>query len=81
MSAHSNEYAYAREFNGNLRAESELVPVQVTTRLRVMSKNTASEIRRYSSQVFDKPPQDVSGGGHLPLHPSLQAMGRHYFTW
>lgn len=76
-----NDFTYARQFNGNLRAESEPVPVKVTTRLRVMTENTASEIKKYSSTAFDKAPQYVFGGGNLPLHPSLQAMGRHYFTW
>lgn len=82
MSPQWNEFAYAREFNGNLRAESEPVPVKVATRLRVMPENTSNEIRRYSSQVFDNVPKYVVGsGGSLPLHPSLQAVGRHYFTW
>ena len=45
------------------------------------SEHTAEEVRKYSSHAFDKAPQYVFGGGNLPLHPSLQAMGRHYFTW
>lgn len=76
-----NDFTYARQFNGNLHSESNPVPVKVTTRLRVNSKNSASEIRKYSSTAFDQAPQYVFGGGNLPLHPSLQAMGRHYFTW
>ena len=76
-----DDFTYARQFNGNLHAESEKVPVKITTRLRVMNKNTADEIRKYSSQAFDKAPTYAFGGGNLPLHPSLQAMGRHYFTW
>jgi flagellar basal body-associated protein FliL len=79
--ANSNEFTYAKQFDGNLHADSQLVPVKVTTRLRVMNDNTAQEIRKYSSHAFDKPPQYVFGGGNLPLNPSLQAMGRHYFTW
>jgi len=81
MSSHSNEYAYAKEFNGNLRRESKPVPVQITTRLRIMTDQTAGDIRKYSNRAFDAPPQYVFGGGNLPLHPSLQAVGRHYFTW
>jgi hypothetical protein len=81
MSSHSNEYDYAKEFIGNFRSESKPVPVQVTTRLRLMSKPPSTEIRRYDRQLFDKAPQYVFGGGSLPLHPSLQAVGRHYFTW
>jgi hypothetical protein len=76
-----NEYAYAKQFVGNLRTRSNPVPVQVTTRLRVMSQHTAAEVRKYNSQAFDTAPQYVFGGGSLPLHPSLQAVGRHYFTW
>ena len=46
-----------------------------------MNKHTAEEIRKYSSNAFDKTPTYVFDGGDLPMHPSLQAMGRHYFTW
>jgi hypothetical protein len=81
MSSPSNEYAYAKQFNGNLRTGSDPVPVQVTTRLRVMPDQTAAEIRKYSHRAFDAPPQYRFGGGDLPVHPSLQAFGRHYFTW
>lgn len=81
MSSHKNEYAYAKEFNGNLRRESNLVPIQITTRLRIMNDQTADEIRKYSNRAFDVPPQYVFGGGSLPLHPGDQAVGRHYFTW
>lgn len=76
-----NDFTYARQFNGNLRAESDPVPVKVTTQLRVMNESTAKEIRKYNSPAFDKAPLYVFGGGNLPLHPSLQALGRHYFTW
>ena len=76
-----NEYAYANQYVGNMRSESKPVPVQLTTRLRVMNGHTAAEIRRYSSQAFDAAPAYVFGGGNLPVHPSLQAVGRHYFTW
>jgi len=76
-----NEYAYAKQFVGNLRRQSEPVPVHLTTRLRVMTKETAREVRQYNDRIFDTPPQYVFGGGSLPLHPSLQAVGRHYFTW
>jgi hypothetical protein len=79
--SNSNEFTYAKQFDGNLRAESEPVPAKVMTRLRLMTDATAREVRNYSSPAFDKAPQYVFGGGNLPLHPSLQAMGRHYFTW
>lgn len=76
-----NDFTYARQFNGNLRVQSEPVPVKLTTRLRVMNKGTEDQMRKYSSPAFDKAPVYVFGGGNLPLHPTLQAMGRHYFTW
>ena len=79
--SNSNEYAYAKQFVGNLRSDSEPVPVQVTTRLRVMNEHTAAEIRKYNSHAIRVKPQYVFGGGSLPLHPSMQAVGRHYFTW
>ena len=79
--SNSNDFAYAKQFNGNVGPESQPVPVKVTTRLRVMNDSTAEQIRKYACQVFDKAPHYVVGGGSLPLHPSLQAMGRHYFTW
>ncbi len=81
MSPHSNEFAYAKEFVGNMRGESEPVPVQVTTRLRVMTEPQDAAIRRYSDHAFDRAPQYVFGGGNLPLDPNQQAVGRHYFTW
>lgn len=77
----SNEYAYTKQFDGDLQADSRPVPVKLTTRLRVLAGQTAEDIRKYSSQAFDRAPAYVVGGGKLPLHPSLQAIGRHYFTW
>ena len=79
--SNQNEIAYAKQFDGNLSADSKPVPAKVTTQLRIMTATTAAEIRKYSSHAFDKAPQYVFGVENLPLHPSLQAMGRHYFTW
>ncbi len=81
MFSHSEGFAYTQQFDGNMPAHSEPVPIKVTTRLRVMSEGTARQVRQYSNRAFDAPPQYVFGGGNLPLHPSLQAVGRHYFTW
>lgn len=81
MSSPSNEFAYAKQFDGNLQADSHPVPVKITTRVRVMTEHTAAEIRRYSRQAFDAAPAYVFGGGTLPVSPNLQAVGRHYFTW
>jgi hypothetical protein len=79
--SNSNDYPYAKQFEGNLRADSKPAPFKLTTRLHEMNEHTADELRKYSSHAFGKPPQYGFDGGNLPLHPSLQAMGRHYFTW
>ena len=44
-----NDYTFAKEFVGNLRAESDPVPARVNTRLRVMTEETAREVREYIS--------------------------------
>jgi hypothetical protein len=76
-----NDYTFAKEFVGKLRAASDLVPVRVNTRLRVMTEETAREVREYISGATGIPRYVFNGGGDLPLHPSLQAFGRHYFNW
>src|SRR5689334_13827645 len=35
--SNQNDFAYAKQFDGNLSADSQPVPVKVTTRLRVMN--------------------------------------------
>ena len=79
--SNSNEFAYAKQFDGNLKGDSEPVPVKVTTRLRIMTGQCPDQIQKYSSRAFDRAPEYAFGGGTLPVHPSLQAMGQHYFTW
>ena len=76
----SNEYAYAKQFEGNLRVESKAVPLKLTTRLR-LTENSPTETRKHRSLAFDKTPHYVFGGGDLPVDPNMQAKGRHYFTW
>jgi hypothetical protein len=75
-----NDYTFAKEFVGNLRAESDPVPVRVNTRLHVMTEETAREVREYISGATGTPRYVFNGGGDLPLHPSLHAFGRHYFN-
>ena len=81
MSFQSNEFAYAKEFAGNLRGATEPVQVQLTTRLRVMTEDQGTAIREHSVPGFDRPPQYVFGKGSLPVAAEMQANGRHYFTW
>ena len=84
MSSNGNEYAYARQFIGNLRKESEPVPVRVDTKLRVVIGVTAREVQEYKDHAYDSPPHYVFGiGENLPQSERLyaSAAGRHYFTW
>jgi hypothetical protein len=80
MSSPQDEFTFAKEFVGNLRGKSEPVPVRVNTSLRVMTEETVREFQEYirpgGVSLY------ISGlGKELPLHPILQAMGRHYFSW
>jgi hypothetical protein len=80
MSSPSNEYAHNQEFVGDLAKLAEPVPVRVHTRLRMMSEESARELQ--GSWSSDRAPNYSFGRKeNLPLHPSLLAMGRHYFTW
>jgi hypothetical protein len=76
-----NEFTYARDFVGNLREEPDPVPVRVTTRLRIESGLTALDVQEHKTRAQSMPQYVPGHGGELPLHPSLQAMGRHYFKW
>ena len=75
-----NEFAYAVEFNGNLHGLIEPVPARVTTTVRTMSKETAREIQMYRA-FHGAPRYDFRERYDLPMHPSLEATGRHYFGW
>lgn len=82
MSSQRNEYSYASEFVGKLRVESERVPVHVYTRLSTMTDEAAGEVWQDKGPGHEAAPQYiVSSAGDLPFLPSLQATGRHYFTW
>lgn len=85
MSPQGNQYEYAKEFDGNLSAASEAVPVRVKTSLRVMSKEEALNawIRRlpYGVPHYTFKAGETNAVNELPMHPSLEATGRHYFTW
>lgn len=82
MSSQRNEYSNASEFVGKLRAECERVPVHVYTRLSMMTDETARDVWKNKGSGHDAAPQYVlSSAGDLSLTLSLQATGRHYFTW
>jgi hypothetical protein len=81
MSSPSNDYTFAKQFVGNLRGQSDPVPVQVDTTLRIMTEESAREVREYISVATAVPRYVLNGSTSLPLHPSLNAYGRHYFRW
>jgi hypothetical protein len=79
MPSPRHEFRYTKEFIGNLRGTSEPVPVRVNTKLRLVTHGEARDIRRSSRPGV--PQYTIGHGGELPMQPSLQAMGRHYFVW
>jgi hypothetical protein len=80
MSSDWNEFKYAKEFNGNLHGQIEPVPARVNTTVRTMSRETAREVRMYRT-FHCAPRYAIETRDDLPMHPSLEAMGRHYFAW
>lgn len=76
-----NENTYEQQFDGSLKRSPKARPVAVTTNLRMMTEPTAREIRHYAHQAPSAPRYVFDCGEDLPLHPSLRALGRHYFTW
>ncbi len=76
-----NENTYAQKFDGSLRRGPKSRPVAVTTHLHMMNEATAREVRMYAQEVPGTPQYVLDPRENLPLHPSLRARGRHYFTW
>jgi len=76
-----NENTYAQHFDGSLRRSPKSRPVALTTNLHLMNEATAREVRTYARQAQGAPQYVFDPGENLPLHPSLRALGRHYFTW
>jgi len=81
MSSQGNPFAFARHFFGDIRSGSESVPIRISTRLRVMPNETAREVRKYGNALLGSPQYVFSQGWDLSLRPTLEAIGRHYFTW
>lgn len=79
MSPQGNEYA--KQFEGNLHSADEAVPVRVKTSLRVMSKEEALQAWIHRLPYGVPTYTFKAGETPLPIHPSLEATGRHYFTW
>jgi len=75
-----NENTYEQQFDSNLRRSPKSRPVPVTTNLRMMDQATAREVRIYAGHA-GAPQYVFDPGEDLPIHPSLRALGRHYFTW
>ena len=76
-----NENTYEQQFDGSLRRSPKSRPVAVTTNLRMMDAEMSREVRIYARQIPDAPKYVFDPGEDLPIHPSLRALGRHYFTW
>jgi len=76
-----NENAHEQQFDSSLRRSPKSHPVPVTTNLRMMDQASAREFRVYARQAPGAPLYVLDCGEDLPLHPSLRALGRHYFTW
>lgn len=76
-----NDYTYAKQFEGNLRGSSEPVPMRVNTNLRMMAEGTVQEFQKQDYRSKRAPRYVFVPRENLPLHPSLQARGCHYFTW
>lgn len=76
-----NENTYEQQFDGSLKRSPKTRPVAVTTNLRMMNEAAAREISHYARQMPSAPRYVFDCGEALPLHPSLRALGRHYFSW
>jgi hypothetical protein len=77
----SNDFTYGKEIVGNLWDGPQSVSARVHTRMRVTTDLTAREVQEHKGRTHCVPTYIFGHGGELPLHPSLQALGRHYFTW
>ncbi len=76
-----NENMYEQQFDSSLRRSPKSRPVPVMTNLRMMDQATAREVRVYANEASGSPWYEVESPEGLSIHPSLRAMGRHYFTW
>ena len=76
-----NENTYEQQFDSSLRRGPKSRPVPVTTNLRLMDRSTARELQIYAEEAAGVPRYELETRDARPLHPSLRAMGRHYFTW
>jgi hypothetical protein len=77
----SNDFTYGKELVGNMRDGSQSVPARIHTRVRVTTDLTFREVQEHKGRSHCVPVYIFGHGAELPLHPSLQALGRHYFTW
>lgn len=76
-----NENTYSKQFDGRLQRSPKVRPVPVTINVRMMTDETAHEVSGYVSQAVGAPLYVFDCGEDLPRHPTLRALGRHYFTW
>lgn len=81
MSDRDDSEVFAVELAGTLRADSDPAPARVFTRLRIRSEETDREVQKYRQDASSVPWYVFGSDKDLPLHPSLQAIGSHYFSW
>ncbi len=81
MASNWNEYTYEKKFEGNMRGSSGPVPMRVNTNLRMMSEEMVRELQKLDHRSSGAPQYIFMRRDGLPLHPSLQATGLHYFEW
>jgi hypothetical protein len=79
MSFQSNQVSYSKEFVGSLPGHADPVPVRIYTNLRIMRNEAARELKH--RPAGGAPTYVFHRDENLPMHPSLLAMGGHYFTW
>jgi hypothetical protein len=81
MPSPPNEFTYGKEIVGNLHNGSQPVPARIHTRLCFTTEMTSREVQEHRGRAHCVPTYILGHGGELPGPVSLQALGRHYFTW
>jgi hypothetical protein len=81
MLPNGNEFTYEKQFEGNLHGAAYPVPARVHTNLRMMSREMVEELQKLDHRSSGAPQYVFVRRDNLPLHPSLQATGLHYFEW
>jgi hypothetical protein len=81
MSDRYDSKFFAVQLASKLRADSEPAPTRVVTRLRIRTEETDREFQKCRQNANSVPRYVFGNRRNLPLHPSLQAIGSHCFSW